>query len=705
MGNHYFEWETFSKEHVGVTFPVDEIGEIFLLDLERDTMALSQKCVELLFEKEDRQPEINRERFEKCLSDTGKHAFRQAISRLQMGKAMRASCHAAIQGQEGTLSAVIYLYRIEGREELLGHISVDYEPMREYEQHLEKVIKELNHAKIVNELIVEGASDYIYQLDLVNNVCTFSSKALDVLPLESPTFGDAMNRVLSFILPEDRHVFLDSFTPFLSGQSDRHVADYRVLTKQGDIMWISCNGKGVFDDQGRPMMIAGSLIDSTKQKEQQESIQKMLYYDTLTGLKNRRCFEKEIEEYLNQPATKGSLLYINIRKHKQYNELFGHDFGNKVLKEFAYMLNLYLYNALGIYRFSDDEFLIHLKESKREQIMAKVLPLQTILQRTRELDGHNIRIATYTAIVLYPEHGNTVDELLNNANQCLYHMTRDEKESVRFFAGENGNSASHEFMLENEMRADIENNFRHFRVVYQPIVRLRPDGSSEWMGAEALLRYSNPAFPDLGQMEMIRMLEYTGMILPVGRWVISQALHECRKWNRSGKKCLVHVNVAAQQVADAGLVSYIKEKCEEEFVTPSNLVVEITETSLLNNFEVASAFCKDLLSLGVGVALDDFGTGYSSFNYLRTLPITEIKIDREYTKELQANQYNQTFVSFMQQLSQQMNLNLCVEGVETEEELNLLRSMDISMIQGFYFERPMEADVICREFPGKISKE
>lgn len=703
MNQLFFEWEKFSQEQGKITFPVDEMGEIFLINVENDTMRLSEKCSVLLFENGDIQPEITRERFEQRLSDAGRHAFRQAIQRLQIGKAVRTSCHAAIQGISSTLSAVIYLYRLAGSDEIFGHISVDYEPMREYEQHLEEVIKELNHTKTVNELIVEGSSDYIYHLDVVNNICTFSSKSLEVLPLETPTFSDAMNRILSFIVPEDRQVFLDSFIPFFTGQSDRHVAEYRVLTKQGEIMWISCQGKGIHDEQGRPLMIAGSLIDCTEQKKQQENIQRMLYYDALTGLKNRRCFEKEVEEHLKQPGVQGSFLYINIRKHKQYNELFGHDFGNKVLKELANMLDLFLYSANGIYRFSDDEFLVHLKESTREQIMAKIITLQSVLQRTRELDGHTIRINTYTAIVMYPEHGNTVDELLNNANQCLYHMTRDDNQDVRFFAGENGNSASRQFMLENEMRKDIENNFRHFRVVYQPIVRLNEDGS-EWLGAEALLRYSNPTFPDLGQMDMIRILEYTGMILPVGRWVIAQALHECRKWNRFGKKCLVHVNVAAQQVSDAGLVKYIKEKCEEEFLAPCNLVVELTETSVLNNFEVATAFCKELLKLGVGVALDDFGTGYSSFNYLRNLPISEIKIDREYTRQLQENQYNQTFVSFMQQLSEQMNLKLCVEGVETEEELNLLRSMDISMIQGFYFERPMEADVICREFPSKISK-
>lgn len=702
MKEQFFKWEEFSRKKDNLVFPVDEMGEIFLINLEADQVYLSKKCWKLLFEKEHLGARIDREAFETCLTEKGKHAFRQAISRLQMGKVSRSSCHATVKGKAGLLSSVIYLYQMENCQEILGHISVDYEPMREYEEHLEEVIKELNRAKTVNELIVEGASDYIYQLDLVNDVCTFSSKALEVLPLETATFGDALNRCLSFILPEDRHVFLDSFVPFLTGKSDRHTADYRVMTKQGNIMWISCNGKGVFDENGKPLMIAGSLVDSTVEKTQQENIQNMLYYDELTGLKNRRCFEKEMSEYLENPNVKGSLLYVNIRKYKQYNEMFGHDFGKKVLKEFAYMLGLYLYNAKGIYRFSDDEFLIHLKESNREQIMTKLIPMQNILQRTRELEGHTVSIRTHTAVVIFPEHGRTIDELLNNANQCLYHMINDGDEEVRFFAGENTSSISKQMRLETTLREEIENGFQHFRVVYQPIVKMNEDGTTEWMGAEALLRYSNPDFPRLEQMEMIRTLEYTGLILPVGRWVISQALKECRKWSYSGKKCVVHVNVAAQQIAEAGLVEYIKNKCEEEFVDPSSLVVEITETSLLNNLEIATVFCNGLLDLGVGVALDDFGTGYSSFNYLRNLPITEIKIDREYTKKLEENQYNQTFITVMHQLTKQMDMKLCVEGVETLEELEMLRSMGIKLIQGYYFERPMEADVICREFPSKI---
>ena len=701
MEQKFFEWGTYSGENGQLLFPVDAMEEIFLVNVEEREIWLSRKCAELFAkDEEDVKAHMKREELALHMSEKGLFAFEQAIQRLATGKVEKASCHIDLHGRDKTISTVIYLYRLKDKKELFGHVSVDYEPMREYEQHLEQVIQQLKHSQMVNELTLEGASDYVYQLDLVNNVCTFSSRALEVLPLETPTFSDAMNRVLSFIIPEDRQVFLDSFVPFMTGQSDRHIAEYRVNTKQGNIMWISCKGKGIHDEEGRPIMIAGSLLDITEQKKDQEKMEKMLYYDRLTDLKNKTCFEMDMEETFKEKGAKGSLLYMNIHKFKLFNELFGHSFGNKVLKEFSYMLNLFFAGSKGIYRFSGDEFLVHLEETDRDLIMKKLVPFQGNLRKPRNIDGRSVYINTYTAVVIYPEQGGSVEELINNANQCLYRITRAEREDISFFEGQVGDSVSKQFLIENELRKDIQQNFRHFRVVYQPIVRANADGT-EWIGAEALLRYNNPELPNLGQMEMIQTLEYSGLIVDVGRWVMAQAIAECARWNRAGSKSMVHVNVATQQVSDAGLVSYIKQKCAEEKLPTTRLTVELTETSLLSNFEIGTNFCKDLLELGIGVALDDFGTGYSSFNYLRNLPISQIKIDRGYCRQLQSSKYNQTFIAFVHQLSKELKIDLCVEGVETEAELGILRDMGISVMQGYHFDRPMEADVISREFPSK----
>lgn len=698
MEREFFEWEEFSKEHGNIGFPVEAIEEVFLMDFENQTVRLSKKLAQLLyFEKDGICAEISMEEFEDFFLEGGRDIFQQEIQRLRNGKVSRVNCHVAVMRDETCLSAVCYVFQVHLERYLLGFLSIDYEPIQEYEQQLETVISQMKHAQSINELILEGAADYIYQLDVVNDTCTFSSKALEILPLESATVSDAMSRLLFLVIPEDRQLYLDSLTPFLTGQSDYHSAKYRVKTRQGDVIWLLSQGKGIHDETGKPIMLAGSMVDITEQQKKEERIRHMLFFDLLTGLKNRICFEQDAEKYLAKKRARGSFVYINIRKFKLLNETFGRSFANKVLQEFARLLNLYFPSALGIYHFGGDEFLVHLSEYEKEEIATRIVPFQSSLKNHREIEGHTLYINMCAAVVIYPENGENADELMRCANQCMYRMLREEKEEVCFFAGQTGEDISKQYLLENELRKDIQNGFQHFRVVYQPIVETTGD-SSRWLGAEALLRYSNPELPDVGQMEMIQTLEYSGLILTVGRWVISQAVKECSKWNKAGRKAVVHVNMAAQQVTDAGLFQYIREQCRQAGLPYSCLVVELTETSLVNNFDEAIKLCRSFRRLGIGVALDDFGTGYSGFTYLKKLPISQIKIDREYARDIPANRYNQIIVSFMYNLSQNMDVELCVEGVETKEELKVLQDMGVSIIQGFYFERPMEAEIIRKEF-------
>ncbi|MBQ9119605.1 MAG: EAL domain-containing protein [Lachnospiraceae bacterium] len=698
MEKAFFEWAQFSGENGNTAFPVEAIEELFLMDFEEGTIWLSKKLANLLyFEKEEILSKLSMEEFYMFFSEGGREIFKEEVQRLRNGKVNRVNSHVAVIREKELLSAVCYVFRLPQPRYLLGFLSIDYQPIQEYEQQMEVMIRKMQWTQNVNQLTLEGSADYVYQFDLVENVCTFSSKALEVLPLESATVPDAMSRMLELVIPEDRQMYLDSLTPFLTAQSDCHKVKYRVRNRNGEIMWLSSQGKGLHDESGKPLLLAGSMIDITEQQEREAEIRQMLYYDSLTKLKNRLCFEEELEKYLQQPDVKGSFVYINIRKFKLFNEMFGKSFADRILQEFARMLKLYFPGALGIYRFVGDEFLVHLSEHTREEIMGRLIPFQSSLKNSWEMEGHTLYVNMYAAVVMYPEDGADVEELVLHANQCLHRLARDEKEEIRFFTGQTGEDISKQYRLENELRKDIRNDFQHFRVVYQPIVHLK--GGEHWEGAEALLRYSNPDLPNVGQMEMIRTLEQSGMILQVGRWVISQAVKECSRWNKAtGKNMVVHVNMAAQQIPDAGLIKHIKEECRVNDLPYSSLVIELTETSLVNNFAQATELCQALKRLGVGVALDDFGTGYSGFTYLRDFPISQIKVDREYAKDIPTNLYNQVIVSFMRNLSRNMNVGLCVEGVETEDELTILLHMGVDTIQGFYFERPMEAENIRKEF-------
>lgn len=697
MRSDFFKWDEFSEEK-GIVFPAEAIEEVFLVDRNDKNVWLSKKLARMIFfDRGELKTELSLAELSDYFLEGGIDKLIQEIERMLAGKTNRVNSHVSLRRGDTALSAVCYVFKLKNPRYLLGFLSIDYEPIQEYEQQLESTIHEMKHMQAVNDLILEGAADCIYQIDIAKNVGIFSPKALELFPLEDTVVTDALSRYLSFIIPEDRKAYLDSFTPLITGNSDYHRAKYRVRGKNGDIIWILSQGKALRDENGKPLMIAGSMVDITQQQIWVEEMNQMLYRDSLTGLKNRMCFEKEMEEHLQKKDVKGSLVFINIRKFKLFNEMFGRSFADRILKDFANRLDLYFPDAIDIYHFAGDEFMVHFAEYDREEIMARIAPFKSSLHSQWEMEGHMLYVSMYAAVIIYPENGNNVEILLQHANQCLSQTSRDESAEVRFFAEQEGEKLSREYLVENTLRKDIQNGFAHFRVVYQPIVHVE-DGVGRWGGAEALLRYSNPELPDVGQMEMIRALEYSGLILPVGRWVLSQAIKECNKWNRAGKQVVVHVNMAAQQVTDAGLVEYIKKECTENRFPYSSLVVELTETSLVNNFAMATKLCEELQKLGIGVALDDFGTGYSGFTYLRNFPINQIKVDREYARDISNSRYNQVIVSFMHNLSRNMDVELCVEGVETEDELKVLTDIGVSIIQGYYFERPMEAEVIRKEF-------
>ncbi|MFI3208448.1 MAG: GGDEF and EAL domain-containing protein [Eubacteriales bacterium] len=552
------------------------------------------------------------------------------------------------------------------------------------------IIEELERTQQINHLILEGATDYIYQLDLVKDVCTFSPHALEVLPLEDATFPNALETCLTFIIPEDRQIFLDSFTPFLTGQSKFHHAEYRVMTKQGNIMWMCCNGKGLHDANGNPLIIAGSLMDVTEKKEADEKLSKMLYYDQMTGVKNRYGFDKDLGERLQDPHAEGSVVYLDVKNFKMINEVFGHDFGNEVLKELVQMFRLLLPDSLGIYRLSGDEFIAHLPFADKDTIIKHLTPLLIRLKQPKSILEHTLHIAINMGISIYPEHGTTADEILKNADVAMLSAPKSSKGTVSFYLDSTSKSISRKYQIESELRTSIDNNFNNFRVVYQPIVDCK---TQKWIGAEALLRFVSPTLGQIPIDEVIEILEYTTLIVPVGKWIVRNAMLECLKWHKKGfQDMIIHVNCSAIQTNDIDFIEYLRETMSKYSFPEGHLVCELTETLLLNNMENALFFCEELGKMGVKIALDDFGTGYSSLSYLRKLPIDEIKIDKSFALDYEKDPYYGAVISTIRQLADILKMSVCVEGVETAEIYKELDEMNIDVLQGFYFAKPLEVD-------------
>lgn len=698
MGQDYFDFHTM-KGQIGLDrFPDELAGDSFVLDLNADELHLSRR-VALVLEKgaENARARISLSEALDLLTPQSREAFAIDVERLRNCRTVRTDTHLNLISNGSVKDLLVTVVPAGTPGVFLGVCSSNFDLMYEHDQRMESIVGQLEQAQQINQLILEGSTDYVYQLDLVRNTCTFSPKAMDVLPLESPTFSNAMDRLLGFIVPEDRNIFLSSFTPFLTGESQYHTAEYRVTTKTGEVIWISCHGKGIHDENGNPVMIAGSLMDITEQKRMNERIERMLYYDMLTGLKNRSCFERDMDELFSRnPDATGSILCVDIYNFKVFNEVFGQTFADGILREFAHILGLYINDNLGIYRLEGDEFLVHISESSTKGILDRLAPFQMYLSQARTINGHTIYIHARVGVAVYPLHGRTGEELIKNANTALQMHARLKTNQTLFFHSEVATTLSRRYELENELRQDIGAGMRNFRLVYQPVIELRGD-KPLWHGAEALLRYVNPALGELSQAEVIETLEMTDMIIPVGQWVIEEATKECGRWHKLGLDACVNVNVSAQQISDPVLVGHISRCCARAGVDPRMLVCELTETALVDSMDMATRLCGQLKAMGVGVALDDFGSGYSSFGYLRQLPITQIKVDRQYVQQLETEAYHRIILRCLCDLSRELGLGLCVEGVEEKGVAQILSEMGVPLMQGFYFDAPLEADVFRRE--------
>lgn len=551
---------------------------------------------------------------------------------------------------------------------------------------LENIYDELEYAELVNKLIIEGAADYIYQMDFKRDHCTFSPRAVDVLPIDSASFENAMETCLSFIVPEDRSIFMDTMSDFLAGKSEYHTAEYRVMTRTGDIMWVSCRGKGIHDKEGNPIMIAGSLLDITEKKRYEQHIELMASVDQLTGLFNRYRFYTDIE---NNKSTSGAVIFIDVDDFKVYNDVFGHNFGNKVLVKISRVLEENFNEDIRIYRLGGDEFVIHCPSIDKILLDKKLIRLISNIRRPISIDNKTIYITLSIGVAFYPEHGRNADEILNSADMAMYTAKKSGKNSIKVYINSSHEEVSRRFIIETEIRTSVEKNFQGFSLHYQPIVDAK---SGEWKGAEALLRWKSIAFGNIPTEELINTIEYIGFMPKIGKWVLDTAVKECASWRKDGLgDKFIHVNLSIAQIDDLNLKDNIIQALKKSCLPAQLLYLELTESMLIKNMENAMEFCTAMQDINVKISLDDFGTGYSALSYLRQLPLNEIKIDKSFLTSFESGSYNRAIVLSICDLAHAINLSLCVEGVEEESLWKILKEMNVDMLQGYLFQRPIPA--------------
>lgn len=436
-----------------------------------------------------------------------------------------------------------------------------------------------------------------------------------------------------------------------------------------------------------------TLYDITDKKLYQKKIENQANNDFLTGLYNRMRCEQDLGRYIAKAQAvncEGALLYIDLDDFKHINDGLGHPYGDVLLKAISHSLQRIEGIEKSCYRMGGDEFIVIISEAVYPQMERILRDIDSIFSKPWFLKGEDYYCTMSMGITCFPSDGNSVDDLIRKADMALMTAKRRGKNCVEYYNDKDQASTYRRLDMEKNMRTAAMNACKEFEVYYQPIVAVQEDGEP-CCGAEALVRWNSSVLGFVSPEDFIPLAEYLGLINPIGEFVLEQAAKRCKYWNDMGHpNYKVNVNLSVVQLLQNDIIKKIKKVLDETRINPRNLTLEVTESLAINDMEHMKRILSEIKSLGVKVALDDFGTGYSSLNHIREMPIDVIKIDRCFIEHLGEDDFSDAFVKMVNELANTIGVKVCVEGVETKLQLDVACDMRVSMIQGYYFGKPMK---------------
>ena len=490
-----------------------------------------------------------------------------------------------------------------------------------------------------------------------------------------------------YLRPKDRNVFLSRLS------EKNSLSNYESCVRKGDgtPIWVLENATLMEGPDGDRSMIEGTIIDITERKRAEEQVKHLAFHDALTGLPNRLLFNDRLSIALAQARRSGEklvTLFLDLDRFKVINDSLGHAAGDELLRRVAERLQASVRAGDTVARLGGDEFIILLTRISSEENAGKVAAkfLQS-LRNPFPVQERNIFITTSVGVSVYPNDGLDPETLIQNADVALYRAKEEGRDNYQLYAPAMNARALQRLSLENRLRQALPNE--ELILHYQPIVDVR---SGRVCGAEALLRWRHPELGLVPPSEFITLAEISGLIVPIGHWVLKTACEQVREWQAMGYPHLrVSVNLSPRQFQQSKLVAQVTGSLVAGGIDAGSLDLEITESSAMQNAELTINTLLELKRLGVAISLDDFGTGYSSLNYLKRFPIDRVKLDQSFVRDMTRNSEDAAIVRAVISMAHTLKLVVVAEGVETEEQLAFLRQHRCDEIQGFLFSPPVEA--------------
>lgn len=540
-------------------------------------------------------------------------------------------------------------------------------------------------AEYLYEALLNSTDDFIYICDMKTGVFRYSPAQVELFGLPNEIMEDPLPFWKEIIHPDDWERFYRSNVEIGENKTDYHFVEFRAKKYDGEYAWIRCRGQLIRDEDGEPCLFAGIM----KLMGQQNKI------DPLTQLWNYAEFTKELEKNVKENQIEQmAVMLLDIDDFHQINELYERSLGDQVLKTLGQEIQTVLPDNASLYRLEKDCMGIIMKHGTAKQMERLYFAIKESIARLQEWKSQKLNIELSAGCSMYPRDGKTAEEIYKCALFTLQSVKKMGKNQILFYSENIMKSKSRVIELIRQLREDIAEDYRGFYLNFQPQVDAE---TRQMIGVETLMRWKNRDGNIVSPGEFIPVMEQNGMIYHAGLWMVRESFRACKEWIKIKPDFTISVNISAVQLLEERFLTDFYKIIEEEKFPGENLIVELTESYAVRNMNVFWDKFRNLRSHGIRIAMDDFGTGYSSLEVLKSAPIDIVKIDRAFLEDILHSSFDATFISFVVAICHEVEIHVCQEGVETEDEYNFLKKMNLDCIQGYYFGKPVTESEITRQ--------
>jgi diguanylate cyclase (GGDEF)-like protein len=556
----------------------------------------------------------------------------------------------------------------------------DIDELRKRESELKEKEKNFNEAQSLAHI---GSWSLLFE----NNRLIWSDECYKIfgIPIGTPMSYELF---LERIHEDDRDIVDEAWKRALLG--DEYTIEHRIVVKQ-QIRWVREKGKLNFSESGELISGMGTVQDITEYKIYQEKLEYLANYDTLTGLANRSLLVAYLQQVIyraKRSDTIATLILIGLDHFKDINDSYGHAIGDELLQVIAKRLSLGIRKGDFIARFDGDEFAIILEQinsADEAGVVAQGI-IDSFSQPITLSNKREIHVSASAGIVIAPLNGETAEELIQFCDTALYRTKKDQFGSICYYSEKLTESAQRRILYESRLRRAIE--FNEFELYYQPQVHI---SSGRIVGAEALIRWNDPEIGIVSPYHFIPLAEKTGLIGAIGTWVINEACRQGRIWNDRGYNLSISVNISAYQVRHQNLLEIVDRALAKSGFTGDKLVLELTESVLMQHEEEIVSKLYSLRTKGIMLAIDDFGTGYSSYSYLKRFPIDILKIDKSFIDDIPFKSEDIAIVKAIIAMGDALGFKVLAEGTEHAEQIQFLNENGCEFYQGYFKSKPVGA--------------